>query len=136
MSKRLTGAFVASALMVASTSAVAAESRAPVAPSSPWATLSMMSGAASAASFCGSSAALAGAVGAVAPGGCVLPQVDPAAPLAAQTAPPRPIPVPPVEPTGGLYFDPLLLAIGAVALAALIYFLVIKKGGDSPNSPA
>ena len=134
MSKRLMGAIAASALMVASTSAVAAESRASYAPSSPWATLSMMSGAATAATFCGSSAVIAGAA-AVAQGGCVLPQVDDLAPVAQSAAPPRPIPVPPVEPVGGLYFDPLLLAIGAVALAALVYFVLIKKGGDSPNSP-
>jgi hypothetical protein len=94
----------------------------------------MISGASTAASFCASSAAIAGAQAAVGPGGCVLPQVDAAVPVA-QVAPPRPIPVPPVEPVGGLYFDPLLLGIGAVALAALIYFVLIKKGGDSPNSP-
>jgi hypothetical protein len=97
----------------------------------------MLSGAAAASTYCGASAALAGAAQAVAPGGCVLPQVDPAAaaPPTAQSAPPRPIPVPPVEPASSLYFDPLLLGIGAVALGALVYFLLIKKGGDSPDSP-
>jgi hypothetical protein len=40
-----------------------------------------------------------------------------------------------VEASGGLYFDPLLLGIGAVAIAALVYFLLVKDGGDSPNSP-
>ncbi len=138
MSKRLIGAVVGGALMVASTTAVAAESRASLASASPWATLSVMSGAATAATFCGSSAVIAGAQAAIAQGGCVLPQVDSAAavPQSAASAPPRPIPVPPVEPVGGLYFDPLLLAIGAVAIAALVYFLVVKKGGNSPNSPA
>ena len=135
MGKRLVAAMVAGAMMVGSTAAVAAESSAPVAGSNPWATLSMISSASTAASFCGSSAAVAGAAATVGPGGCVLPQVDTAVPVA-QTAPPRPIPVPPVEPVGGLYFDPLLLGIGAVAIAALVYFLLIKKGGDSPNSPA
>ena len=134
MAKRLIGVIMAGAMMVGSTAAVAAESSAPVAGSNPWATLSMISSASAAASFCGSSAAIAGAA-TVAPGGCVLPQVDEAVPVA-QTAPPRPIPVPPVEPMGGLYFDPLLLGIGAVALAALVYFVLIKKDGDSPNSPA
>ena len=134
MGKRLIAAMVAGAMMVGSTAAVAAESSAPIAGSSPWATLSMISSASTAASFCGSSAAIAGAA-AVAPGGCVLPQVDDAVPVA-QAAPPRPVPVPPVEPMGGLYFDPLLLGIGALALAALVYFVLIKKGGDSPNSPA
>ena len=135
MGKRLIGAIMAGAMMVGSTAAVAAESSAPAAGSNPWATLSMISSASTAASFCGSSAAIAGAATTVGPGGCVLPQVDAAVPVA-QTAPPRPIPVPPVEPVGGLYFDPLLLGIGAVALAALVYFVLIKKGGDSPNSPA
>jgi hypothetical protein len=136
MSKRMLGYVVAGALMASSTvSAAAAVPSAPV--SNPWASLSMLSGAAAATTYCGASAALAGAASAVAPGGCVLPQVDPAGAVpVAQTAPPRPIPVPPVEPTGGLYFDPLLLGIGAVALAALIYFVLIKKGGDSPDSPA
>ena len=134
MGKRMIGAILAGAMMFGSTAAVAAESSAPVAGSNPWATLSMISSASTAASFCGSSAAIAGAATTVGPGGCVLPQVDAAVPVA-QTAPPRPIPVPPVEPVGGLYFDPLLLGIGAVALAALVYFVLIKKGGDSPNSP-
>jgi hypothetical protein len=97
----------------------------------------MMSGAATAAAYCGSSAAIAGAASAVAPGGCVLPQIDPAAPPpVAQSAPPRPIPVPPVDAPAGLYFDPLLIGLGALAIGALVYFLFIKKGGDSPNSPA
>ena len=135
MGKRMIAAMVAGAMMVGSTAAVAAESSAPIAGSNPWATLSMISSASTAASFCGSTAAIAAAA-TVGSGGCVLPQVDDAVPVA-QTAPPRPIPVPPVEAMGGgLYFDPLLLGIGAVALAALVYFVLIKKGGDSPNSPA
>ena len=134
MSKRFVGYAVAGALMVSSTVSVAAAT--PSAPTgNPWASLSMMSGAATAAAYCGSSATIAGAASAVAPGGCVLPQIDPAAPVA-QAAPPRPIPVPPVEAAGGLYFDPLLIGLGALAIAALVYFLLIKKGGDSPNSPA
>ena len=135
MSKRFVGYAVAGALMVSSTVSVAAAT--PSAPTgNPWASLSMMSGAATAAAYCGSSATIAGAAMAVAPGGCVLPQVDPAAPAVAQSAPPRPIPVPPVEAPAGLYFDPLLIGLGALAIAALVYFLVIKKGGDIPNSPA
>jgi hypothetical protein len=135
MSKRLIGFAVAGAMMFSSTAAVAATTQAaPVA--NPWASLSMMSGAAAAATYCGASAALAGAAQAVAPGGCVLPQVDPAAPVATSSAPPRPIPVPPVEAPASLYFDPLLIGLGALAIGALVYFLLIKKGGDSPNSPA
>lgn len=135
MSKRFVGYAMAGALMFSSTASVAATA-APTPTNNPWAALSMMSGAAAAATYCGAAATLAGAAQAVAPGGCVLPQVDPAAPMAAQTAPPRPIPVPPVEAPAGLYFDPLLIGIGALALGALAYFLLIKKGGDSPNSPA
>ena len=135
MSKRFVGAAMAGALMFSSTAAVAATTPSPAA--NPWASLSMMSGAAAAATYCGASAALAGAAQAVAPGGCVLPQVDPAAAVpTAQSAPPRPIPVPPVEAPAGLYFDPLLIGLGALAIGALVYFLLIKKGGDSPNSPA
>lgn len=133
--KRSVGLALAGALIFSSTASVAATA-APRAPDS-WQALSMMSGASAAAALCGSSSAIAGAAAAVAPGGCVLPQVDPAAaPAAAQSAPPRPIPIPPVEAPASLYFDPLLIGLGAVAIGALVYFLLIKKGGDSPNSPA
>lgn len=135
MSKRLIGYAVAGALLFSSTASVAA-TPAPAPTSNPWASLSMLSGAAAAAAYCGAAATLAGAAQAVAPGGCVLPQTDPAAVPAAQSAPPRPIPVPPVEAPSSLYFDPLLLGLGALALGALAYFLLIKKGGDDPDSPA
>jgi hypothetical protein len=83
--------------------------------------------------LCGAAAVAAAAQ---APGtGCVLPVQD-AAPPVAQTAPPQPIPVPPVEAAGGgLAFDPLLLALGALAAGALIYFLV-KHNHNHSNSPA
>jgi len=102
--------------------------------------LSAMSGALPATTLCGSSAAIAGAAGAgagaVAPGGgCVLPQVD-AAPPVAQSAPPPPIPIPPVEAASSFVIDPLMLALGALAAGALLYFLVIKNGNNTPNSPA
>ena len=135
MSKRIVGLAMAGALMFSSTAAVAATGTS-AAPVNPWASLSMMSGAAAAATYCGATASLAGAAQAVAPGGCVLPQVDPAGAPVAQSAPPRPIPVPPVEAPASLYFDPLLIGLGALAIGALVYFLLIKKGGDSPNSPA
>ena len=61
--------------------------------------------------------------------GCVLPVVD-AAPVAA-TPPPTPVPVPPVEPVGGGFgIDPLLLALGALAAGALIYFVLNKDDDD------
>jgi hypothetical protein len=51
-------------------------------------------------------------------------------------APPTPVPVPPVEPVGGgLGIDPLLLALGAIALGVGIYFLV-KGKDDEEESPA
>jgi hypothetical protein len=62
----------------------------------------------------------------------VLPALD-AAPIA--QAPPTPIPVPPVEaPGGALGFDPLLLALGALAAAGLLY-LILHHHHHS-NSPA
>ncbi len=134
MSKRMIGYAVSGALMFSSTASVAANA-APAPTSNPWASLSMLSGAAAAATYCGAAATLAGAAQAVAPGGCVLPQTDAAAVPVAQTAPPRPIPVPPVEAPSSLYFDPLLIGLGALAIGALAYFLLVKKGGDDPDSP-
>jgi hypothetical protein len=57
-----------------------------------------------------------------------------AAPVA--VAPPAPVPVPPVEPVGGgLGINPLLLGLGALALGALIFFLV-RNNNDNEASPA
>jgi hypothetical protein len=120
------GFLAASSLLVSSTGAVAASSASAIPQINPWAALTAMSGGAPAAALCGGAAAVAAAAQAPA-GGCVLPKVD--APLPPQTAgPPTPVPVPPVEPAGvGFGFDPLLLALGAVAAGVLIYFLVKKK---------
>jgi hypothetical protein len=64
----------------------------------------------------------------------VLPVQDVAA---APAAPPPPVPVPPVEPVGGgLGFNPLLLGLGALALGALIYFLVRDHNNNNEASPA
>lgn len=137
--KGLIGVLVAGSMMAGSTAAVAATTPMPVASASqiaPWAALSAMSGGMTASTLCGSSAAIAGAAGAVAPGGgCVLPQVD-AAPPVAQSGPPQPIPIPPVEAPSAFVMDPLMLALGALAAGALLYFLVIKKNNNEPNSPA
>jgi hypothetical protein len=138
--KGVCGILIASSLFVSSTGAVAAASSAPIgAPVSatqisPWAALSAMSGGASAAALCG--AALVAAA-AQTPGGCVLPVLDAAPPVAQTAPPPQPIPVPPVEgPSGlGLGVDPLLLALGVLAAGALVYFLVRNKNNNS-NSPA
>ena len=134
MARRFVGVIIAGSLIFSSTSAIAATSPAAPANISPWAALSAMSGAAPAAALCG--AAAAAAVASQAPGtGCVLPAVD-AAPPMAQTPPPQPIPVPPVEAASGFGFNPLFLALGALAAGALIYFLVKGNGNDEPNSPA
>jgi hypothetical protein len=129
-------ACVASAsLFVSSTGAVAATSSIPmpaVQQVNPWATLSALSGAAPAAALCGAAAAAAAAV--QAPPGCVLPVVD-AAPVVTQ-GPPPPTPVPPVEPVGGgfgLGINPLYLALGALLIGGLIYFLLIKKDKDDDD---
>lgn len=129
---RLVGVFVAGSLFISSTGAVAASSAAPAPQINPWAALTAMTGGAPAAALCGAAAVAAAAQAA---SGCVLPVTDTPVPVA-QTAPPQPIPVPPVEPAGGgLAFDPLLLALGALAAGALIYFLV-RKHHHNPSSPA
>lgn len=129
--KGFAGVLIAGSMLVSSTGAVAAANVAPATQINPWAALSAMSGGASAAALCGAAAVAAAAQ---APGtGCVLPALD-APPPVVSTAPPSPIPVPPVEPAGGFGFDPLLLALGALAAGALIYFLVRNK--HHSNSPA
>ena len=130
---RAIGALIAGSLLFSSTGAIAAAAPASTQPD-PWAVLSVMSGGAAAASVCG--AAVAAAAAAVQPAaGCVLPQVD-VAPVPAQTAPPAPIPVPPVEPaSSGFGISPLLLGLIAVAAAVGLY-LVLHKKHNNANSPA
>lgn len=122
---------VAGSLVMSSTAAVAGPTAAaPISASvSPWAALTILSGGAPAAALCGAAAVAA----AQTTPGCVLPVVDAPPPVA---APPTPVPVPPVEPVGGgLGIDPLLLALGAIALGVGIYFLV-KGKDDEEESPA
>lgn len=127
----LVGVLVAGSLMVSSTAAVAATTASAVPQVSPWATLTALSGGAPAAALCGAAAVAAAAQ--TAPG-CVLPVQDVAPPPVA-AAPPAPVPVPPVEPVGGgLGVNPLLLGLGALALGALIYFLVRNHHNEA--SPA
>ena len=131
-SSPLIGVLVAGSLLVSSTGAAAATT-ASVPQVNPWAALTAMSGGASAAALCGA-AAVAAAAQTAAPG-CVLPVVD-APVVAVNTPPPTPVPVPPVDPVGGTFgFNPLLLALGALAAGALIYFLV-KGGGDDDDVDA
>ena len=127
---RFGGALVAASLLVSSTGAAASINPAPVQQVNPWAALAVMSGAAPASVLCGS-AAIAAAAQAPA-SGCVLP-VTQTPPVAAQSEPPTPIPVPPVEPaSAGLGVSPLLLALGAIIAGVGVYLLV---QGHS-NSPA
>ena len=130
---RLVAVCAAGSLFMGSTAAVAAGTPSAAPQVNPWAALTALSAGAPAAAVCG-----AAAVAAQAPAGCVLPVLDTPAPVA-QTAPPPPAPVPPVEPVGGGFgFSPLLLGLGAIALGALIYFVLIKGNGHHDNdvSPA
>jgi hypothetical protein len=125
---RVIGFVVAGSLLFSSSAGVAS---APPPPQqvSPWAALTALTGGAPAAALCGS-ATVAAAQPAT---GCVLPAVD-VAPVAAQSAPPAPIPVPPVEgPSAGFGVDPLLLALAAVAAGVGLYFLLKKHHGNSPG---
>ncbi len=125
----LVGVLVAGSLMVSSTAAVAATTASTVPQVSPWATLTALSGGAPATALCGAAAVAAAAQ--TAPG-CGLPVQDVAV---APVPPPAPVPVPPVEPVGGgLGVNPLLLGLGALALGALIYFLV--RNNNNEASPA
>ena len=124
---RLVGVLIAGSMFVSSTGAVAATSAAPQ--TNPWAALTAMTGGAPAAALCGS-AALAAAQTA---NGCVFPAQD----VAAAAGPPAPIPVPPVEPAAaGLGIDPLLLGLGALLAAGLIYLLVRNNNHHHNASPA
>ena len=132
----IVAAMVAGSLIVSSTGAVAA-TMTPTAAApqqvNPWATLSALSAGAPAAALCGGTAATAAASAAAAAQapapGCVLPVVD-------QAAPPAPVPVPAVEPVGGGFgISPLVLALGALAAAALIYFLIKNNDDEDEVSP-
>ncbi len=126
------GALIAGSMVFSSTAALASVAPASSYQPDPWAVLSVMNGGASAAAVCGAAAA---AVAAQAPaGGCVLPQVD-AAPPVAQNPPPQPIPVPPVEPASsglGLGFSPLLIGLALIAAGVGLYFVLHKKHANSP----
>jgi len=135
--KGIVGVLAGSALFISSTGAVAASSAAPIQQFNPWATLAIMSGTAPVAALCNGATPVDPSVPAPpgATNGCIMPVTD-VAPVAPQQAgPPQPVPVPPVEPAaGGLGFDPLLLALGAVLIGAGIFFLVRNKhNGNSPS---
>lgn len=127
------GVLVAGSMLFSSTGAIAATAPmpmpAPVTQADPWAVLSVMSGGASAVAVCGASEAPAAARAA---SGCVLPQADVASP-AAQSSPPQPIPVPPVEAAGGgIGISPLLIALVVVAAGVGLYFVLRHHHSNSP----
>jgi hypothetical protein len=127
------GALISGALLFSSTGAIASTTPSSTYQPDPWAVLSVMNGGASAVAVCGVAAAAATAAQAPA-GGCVLPQVD-AAPPVAQNPPPQPIPVPPVEPASsglGLGISPLLLALAAIAAGVGLYFVLHHRHANSP----
>jgi hypothetical protein len=127
--KGIVGLSVASSLVFTSTAAMASAPVSAPVQVSPWAVLTVMSGGAPAAAMCGAAAVAAAAQTA---GGCVLPALDTPPPVA-NTAPPAPIPVPPVEPaSAGLGISPLLLALAAIAAGVGLYFVLHKHHANSP----
>ena len=131
-SYRFAAFLICGSLMVSSSAASANASL------SPWATLSAFGTQASRDAACaaGTTAAAGAAAAQAATSGCVLPVTDPPPPPpVAETVP---VPPPPIVDSGGFGVSPLVLALGALALAGLIYLIV--KGGDnddegSPLSP-
>jgi hypothetical protein len=116
-------------MFVSSSGAVAATSLPASSSISSWATLSILTGGAPAAAACGAAAA---AVAQAAPGGCVLPAVDTPPPVA-QSQPPAPIPVPPVEgPSEGFGISPILLGLVAIAAGVGLYFALRHHHANSP----
>ncbi len=94
---------------------------------SPWLALAAMSGGSGAIAACGAAVVAQGQ-------GCVLGNLEPVRTVP-QTTINQPIPVPPSDvAVGGLFANPLLLALGAVALAGIIY-AVIKASDNKSNSP-
>ena len=131
-SRRLAAVCCCASILLSST----AVSAAPFAHASisPWSALSAMGTQASAASLCSTSSAAAAASAAsqAAPGqpGCVLPLVD-AAGVPVQTTYATPAPI--AGDRSGLGFSPLLLALGALAVVAIV---ALSHGdGDDDEVP-
>ena len=135
--RKFSGAFVAFALVTSSTGAVAATTHiAQPISISPLVALSALASDTSRVALCGAAAAAAAGAAAIqgAAPGCVLPVVDPAAPVVADVLPPPPVAPPPVAPLAseGFGISPLLLGLVAVAAAVGLYFLLHKKKSSSP----
>jgi len=126
-------AFAAAGSMFISSTGAIAQSAPSAQQVNPWAALTALSAGAPAAALCGSAAVAAAAQPAA---GCVLPVVDQPVPVA-NTGPPPPTPVPPVEPAGGGFgISPLWLALGALAIGAAVYFLLLRHHHHHAVSPA
>lgn len=124
-STRFATALICGSLMVSSSAANATASL------NPWATLSAFGTQSSRDAACSAGTAAAGAATAAQAGsGCVLPVADAPPPVAEGV----PVPPPAVETAGGIGVSPLVLALGALALAGLIY-LVANGDGDDEGSP-
>jgi hypothetical protein len=119
----MVAAVLAGSMIMSSTAAVAATTPAAPVQVSPWAALTGLTAGAPAAALCGATAAAAATQ--VPAGGCVLPVADAPPPLA-EAGPPPPMPMAPVAAPAG-FGSPLLLALGALAVGTLIYFLVKNK---------
>ena len=128
-SYRFATALICGSLLVSSSAANASATIAP------WAALGAFGTQSSRDATCsaGTAAAAAGAAAAAqaTTSGCVLPVTDaPPPPVAATT----PLPPPPMDVGGGIGVSPLVLALGALALAGLIY-LVANGDDDDEGSP-
>ena len=121
------GACIAGSLM-ASPAAGAASTAVSVPEVNPWGVLAALSGGASAAAICGSTATAAATQ---APGGCVLPMLDNSPPITPATLPSAPA-VPVARPA--FAFTPLLFGLLALTGGAGSYLAV--KNLTQANSPA
>lgn len=129
--KGLLAAVAAGSMIFGSTAAVAATAVPATRPSA-WLALSALSGGASTNVACGASQTN---VADGATGGCELAMADQAADT--QSAPPQPIPVPPVEPaSAGLGVSPLVIGLVAVLAGVGLYLVLHHGGNDHSNSPA
>ena len=136
LGRHATATILSAALLLSSTAAAAAPTLQSASAINPWATMAAFGTQASRATLCGSTAAVAGAAAATsaaqaAPArpGCVLPVVDAPPPMVAPDVVPPP---PPVE--TGFGVSPLLLGLGALAIAGLIY-LIVNDDDDGGRSP-
>ena len=126
---RVVAAVLAGSMFISSTAAVASTTPAAPVQVSPWAALTGLTAGAPAATLCGTTAAAAAGAAQAPAGGCVLPIVD-APPPVAEAGPPPAMPMTPIAAPAGYAGSPLFLALGALAVGALVYFLVKNKHHD------